>query len=329
MLTSDNISTILSKSSDVPSIIVALESCFRKKRIMNDFLKIAKKISTNRGRPLYVIKLDEIKEEHSIQCQEHFKGKSFSELDVLLHSPGGDIETAFRIAKIIRKHCQKANGIIPIWAKSATTLISLAMDQLILGEIGELGPLDALIRESGEGEGPRYKSALNRFKALDQLQQYALETLDVAVKLVVERSGLKMSEAIEMAIKFTATIASPLFSQVDPGKLGENARSLDLGKEYGLRILHRYMGCDKEKAKELLTKLVKGYPSHSFIIDVEESKELGLNASYADGEFAEQIEDIRLELIKCPEDYLGFVGASPARASRKAKQGKKTVANLS
>ena len=46
---------------------------------------------------------------------------------MVLHTPGGHIESAYKIVKLLRKHAKKVNIIVPFYAKSAGTLsVSLA-----------------------------------------------------------------------------------------------------------------------------------------------------------------------------------------------------------
>ena len=121
-----------------------------------------------------------------------------------------------------------------------------------------------------------YKSALNELKALLQIQQHSLETLDITIKLILERSEMDLSRAIELAIKFTGETSGTLYSKLDPNKIGEYARALDVGVNYGITIMTRYMGWTHEKAEEILKKLVYDYPSHGYVIDIDELQALGL-----------------------------------------------------
>jgi hypothetical protein len=154
------------------------------------------------------------------------------------------------------------------------------MDELILGEVGELGPLDTQLYELREGETGRYTSALNSFKALNQIRQYTLETFDLSAKLILSRSGMRMKDALELATELSAIVSNPLISQMNPRRIGESSRALDIGLEYGKRILERYRGFTSERAKDILQQLIYGYPNHRFILDVDELNYIGLKAGY-------------------------------------------------
>lgn len=265
------------------------------KNQMNEALKALTEI---RKRPILLLDLEEVEPLATIKTQVALKGKNFTELDVVLHTPGGHIESAFNITKLLRKHSKKVNIIVPYMAKSAGTLICLGADKIILNAISELGPLDTQIRETRDGDGETYKSALNGFKALEQVRIHALENLDIATKLIFSKSGLKINEAIKLAIEFSGKTSSCLYNQLNPIMIGEYARALEVGQRYGIIILSRYMGWSQEKAFNVINKLVYDYPSHGFSIDIEELKELGLTAEEVPDSEQELVDTIRLELIK-------------------------------
>ncbi len=77
----------------------------------------------------------------------------------------------------------------------------------------------------------------------------------------------------------------PLFTQLNPEKLGEYSRALSVGTEYGARLLRRFTSWDDEKRAAVLEKLVHGYPSHDYIIDYHELQEMGFDAKlFSDAE---------------------------------------------
>lgn len=264
----------------------------------NPVLEACKKLATKRNRPLLVLDLEEVMPYGPIQTQVELHGKNIPELDIILNTPGGHIESAFNITKLLRKHAKKVNIIVPYMAKSAGTLICLGADKIILNIISELGPLDTQIREMREGDSETYKSALNGFKALEQVRVHALENLDIASKLIVNRSGLKMGEAIKLAIEFSGKTSSCLYNQLNPITIGEYARALEVGERYGVVILSRYMGWSPENASNVVRKLVYEYPSHGYSIDIEELKTLGITAEEVLEDEQELVEAIKINLIK-------------------------------
>ena len=272
-----------------------------KVNIDEELVNHAKQLVLLRERPLLILNMETVNPMSVIQLEQELKGKDLSELDVLLHTTGGRIEPAFNIVKLLRKHSKKVEILIPSHAKSAGTLICFGADKLLMNTIAELGPLDVQIRESDEGgDGNVYKSALNGFKALEQIQLHALDNLDIATKMIIERtgSGIKMAEAIKLGIAFSGQTSSCLYNQLNPKMIGEYARALEVGNRYAVLILTRFLGWSADKAREVADKLVYGYPSHGFIIDTQELQNLGLQAEEINDTLKEAMDMLKLILIR-------------------------------
>ena len=63
-------------------------------------------------------------------------------LDLILHTPGGLVLAATQIARAIKEHPAKTTVIIPHYAMSGGTLISLAADEIVMDPNAVLGPVD-------------------------------------------------------------------------------------------------------------------------------------------------------------------------------------------
>lgn len=70
---------------------------------------------------------------------------SGSELDLILHSPGGSPETAEAIVSYLRSRFSHIRVIVPNLAMSAATMISCAADEIVMGKHSFLGPTDPQI----------------------------------------------------------------------------------------------------------------------------------------------------------------------------------------
>jgi ClpP class serine protease len=77
------------------------------------------------------------------------------ELNVILHSPGGDGSIIEKIVEMCRGHLPRDNAklrvIVPNIAKSAATVFALGADTIIMGYCSELGPIDPQIRVAVSG----------------------------------------------------------------------------------------------------------------------------------------------------------------------------------
>jgi ATP-dependent protease ClpP protease subunit len=263
----------------------------------NEVISECKELAQVRNTPLLVLNLETVVPHAVIAAARELKGKNFKELDVVLNTPGGHIESAFNLVKLMRKHAKSVNIFVPHISKSAGTLMCLCADRIIMDTTSELGPLDTQIREMQEGDSETYKSALNGFKALEQVRQHALENLDIAAKLIFSRSGLKMGEATKLAIDFSGQTSGCLYNQLNPITIGEYARALEVGQRYGIVILSRYMGWTTENATSVIRTLVYEYPSHGYCIDVEELQSLGLPGEEIGADLKPIIDSIRYEMI--------------------------------
>lgn len=233
-------------------------------------------IQEKRKNPVLLLDLKEITKLDVLAAHKILCSVKFDTLDVILQTPGGDADAAYFLAKLLKSRAEVVNIIVPLYAKSAGTLMCLGADHLLLTDLSELGPLDTQILEQHDGGERKMVSALNGFKALEQIQKHNLETLDIATKLFLSRCPMKVSEAIQLSIDFSSKTSGTLYSQLDPSKIGEYARVLEIGERYGIILLTRYLKWDEQTAEVLVSKLVKGYPSHSFIIDYDELSSLGL-----------------------------------------------------
>lgn len=262
------------------------------------FTKQLKAFTAERKKPALLLRMGTVAPVSVMLAQNELRGKSFDELDVILETPGGHIESAYKIVKLLRKHAKRVNIVVPNYAKSAGTLISLAGETLVMATTSELGPLDVQIPEQQEGDVDTFKSALNGYKSLEQIQNHAVENLDIATKLILHRTGnrMRLQDIIKLAIEFSGNTSGCLYNQIHPKSITEYARALDIGEQYGVRILVRYMGWSTEKAKPVIHRMVYDYPSHSFIIDTEELTELGFTVEKATGELENIMEGLGLTL---------------------------------
>ena len=68
-------------------------------------------------------------------------------LDLLLHTPGGDMDAAEKIITMIRNRVNTGylRVIVPDFAKSAGTLMAIGADEILMSDPSELGPIDPQI----------------------------------------------------------------------------------------------------------------------------------------------------------------------------------------
>ena len=236
-------------------------------------------------------------------------------LTILMESPGGDIDCAFRSVLVLRHYASDVEVLVPRYAKSAATFFCLAADAIYMGRDAELGPLDTQLRDPRGSLIPR--SALNAFKSLEYLRQYLLETLDQVVMTLMAHGGMDIPFAVEAARPLVADIVQPLYKQVDPHELGEARRYLAVGEEYSKMVMARYgyRHLSESQINSIVGKLVWEYPSHAFVIDLQEAQKIGLNAKPLDRETT----DLCTKLVSMVSHCYGFATATKTRPSRRRR----------
>jgi len=200
-------------------------------------------------------------------------------IDVVLASHGGCIDTAYVIARALGRRRAPVTIYVPICAKSAATLIALVGDDLVLGAMGELGPLDAQFDHKRSADSSINCSVLSTFKAFEQSAGISVELFASALSRVQAETGMSPFDASSRAAELTGNLMGRVYEQVDPVKIAESARALEVATHFGVRLLTRYRaGFSHEQAKALFRSLAHDYPCHGFPLDLEELSELGVPA---------------------------------------------------
>lgn len=208
-----------------------------------------------------------------------------TKINLIINSSGGNIYAAYKMVSCIRKNCKSMRVVIPLYAKSAATLMALAGDEIIMGQQSELGPLDKPMEHPSE-EGVRI-SALDGVKSLhflsDFCKTFAIEHLGLEIRNNVQ---LGRKESLELALEFAGEYVQPIISKFDPMLINMCYRSLQIAEEYGEELLTDYMFSEdpnaEEKSREIVEKLVWGYPEHGFAICISEAKRIGLKVKKAE-----------------------------------------------
>jgi hypothetical protein len=219
-------------------------------------------------------------------------------LDVVVSGPGGNLEAAYLVSRELRRRFEQVTIYVPLLAKSAATLICLAGNELVLGPLGELGPLDAQGDEKQLADFPVTVSRLGPFKALEQLDHAVLGLYDALVSRVVDKGGMRLFDACSKAAELTSSIYTAIYAQIDPHRIAESARGLEIGAGYAERILRRYRSeVFARSGRELIDRLVHAYPSHGFILDLEELTDLGLPVRAPDATEGPAVDALAMALI--------------------------------
>ncbi|EMF6669810.1 SppA protein [Serratia marcescens] len=198
-------------------------------------------------------------------CRKTIPAKSVT---LILATYGGDPDAAYRIARALRHNYHELKIIIPRECKSAGTLLAIGASKLVMCDMGELGPLDVQLRKHDEMF--ESSSALDYYQALSGLQSFTKNAFKDYLMDIKSSCGITAKTAADFSSTLTTGLFSPIFQQLDPIKLGEVQRAVQIAEKYGER-LNAY---DKPMTEDSLSKLIAGYPSHGFVIDRKEAKSL-------------------------------------------------------
>jgi len=212
---------------------------------------------------------------------------------LFLTTAGGNPDVAYRIARYLQKKYRKFTVYVDTYCKSAGTLITLGADEVIMSDRAELGPLDVQLLKPDElGERD---SGLDLIHALERLKETSYEVFEEFFWRLWREGGGQIStkNALDIATHVTSGLLSPIYHQIEPMKLGQFYRAMEIAEAYGKRLNTR--GNLKPDA---LHRLIYAYPSHSFVIDRSEAEQFIFESVR---EPDEQEAQVVLELRKIPQ----------------------------
>ena len=192
------------------------------------------------------------------------------EVDVWIESGGGDANTAYKLALILRSVASRIRVVVPDYAKSAATLLTLVGDEIYMAPGAELGPLDAQMPEEGKGT----ISALNIARAADAVASDAVAIAARGGAELLFTTGLSRAETLNAMLDFSARFSEPLVRQLDPKMVHFAKEWLRVTARYAERLLVRTIG--QQRAEVVARRLVEDFPTHGFVISYEDAESLGL-----------------------------------------------------
>lgn len=198
------------------------------------------------------------------------KNKNSDEAILILVTPGGDPDAAYKIGKYFQYKYEKFSVLVPGYCKSAGTLLAIAAHELIFAPYGELGPLDVQLAKTDHLEG--LDSGLNIGEAFIALENRARETFHRIVVDIIGNSGgiVSFHTASRSASDMVGALYGPIFSKFDPEEVGSRARAMRIGEDYGKRLNEKFRNLKPRS----LQVLAQTYSSHGFVIDMDEASEL-------------------------------------------------------
>ncbi|MEA2599961.1 MAG: hypothetical protein QOF89_953 [Acidobacteriota bacterium] len=181
------------------------------------------------------------------------------DLDLLLQSPGGEIDSAEKLVYMIRERVRSLRIVVVERAKSAATLMALAADEILMSSTSELGPIDPQVTVFAADGRPLQRPARSFLDGLEQIKRSVASEGDLNPAYY------------------------PLLSQLDPALLDFCEKAIRRSEQFAEKWLAKFMLRDDPDLARLIAKRltdVDQYRSHGMVIDWREARDMGLNVSY-------------------------------------------------
>ncbi|MGB7533219.1 MAG: ATP-dependent Clp protease proteolytic subunit [Halobacteriota archaeon] len=182
------------------------------------------------------------------------KEREIRNLYLLLNSPGGGVSSSFKIARIIRDSFKDITIFIPHIAASGGTLIALAGNRIVMGEMSHLSLIDVQTERNGK--------------------MYSVNAM--------VRSFNNLNELFRTTPEEDAPYPwKAMANKLDPVEFQDWIDASTLMEKHAIEILIHENSSLKENAEEIVDRLSSGYPTHSYSITVNEAKEILGNVVYS------------------------------------------------
>ena len=189
---------------------------------------------------------------------------------LILETYGGDADAAYWMVRCLRNCYQEGNltFLLDGLCKSAGTLMAIGANVLIMSDNAELGPLDVQLAKPDEVGV--YYSGLSAAQALKVLRTESNEVFWNHFVSVLRNTRFQITTrtAAELATKLCIGLLEPVYAQIDPIRLGENQRSIEIAHKYGLELRTENI------SEWSVWRLVTEFPSHSYVIDKSSARNL-------------------------------------------------------
>ncbi len=216
---------------------------------------------------------------------------------LVLFSTGGSIASAYLIGKLCRESAkEKFVVVVPRQAKSAATLICCAADEIHMGSLSELGPIDPQI--------------------------------DDLPALGLKNSVEHLADLVKQCPAAADMFAKYLSLSLKPIHLGYYERVAESAMQYAERLLRMHQRNLPRKSQDIAHDLVYAYKDHAFVIDKGEAGDIfgsGIvkngTSEYSLGNEIYQVMSYVSGISDIMKHYFYFIGGPDCRPRFQKKSG--------
>ena len=196
----------------------------------------------------------------SLAIYESLKGKRKKDkIYFFIKSGGGSGIAALKIINVLRRHCEKLIALIPLNCASAATMLALGADEIHMGPLSYLTPVDTSIRHD-----------LSPVDKDNDTVSVSMDELSRVIKLWNNHQ--------------TGSIESPyknLYSYIHPLVFGAVDRASSLSLKLCQELLGYHMK-DTNNIEKISKILNSDYPAHEYPILSAKAREIGLSIKEMD-----------------------------------------------
>lgn len=207
-------------------------------------------------------------------------GKPVEKIDFYLYSIGGTVVTPWPIISTLREYCKTLNVLIPYKAFSATTLMALGADKILMGKSSHLGPIDPQLNLQPNGGSVQ--------------QQVPISTEDITsyISFIKEKVGIEDQNALADLTKSLAETMTPTML----GQINRIHSHIRLVAKKMLKLVAPKI--EDEKIDEIIEVITEKMFIHGHAVNRQEAKEIGLHVEDMDDELEELCWNLFLDYEK-------------------------------
>ena len=195
-------------------------------------------------------------------------------IDLFIYSRGGDVNSAWPLVNNIRSYSKEFSVLIPLYALSSATLISLGANHIVMNKTASLSPID-----------PTVANAFNPRDNINQSLGISVEDVSSFFALAKDKEsvGINSEDSTTEVFKILAEKVHPLAlgnvkrSHTQIRLLARKLLSLTIQEELG-----------NKRIDSIIDELTEGFYTHNHFIFREEAKKIGLDGIVVDSSDEEE-----------------------------------------
>jgi hypothetical protein len=180
------------------------------------------------------------------------------ELNLVLYTHGGEATAAWPIMSFLREHCKKVRVLVPFYAHSAGTLLSLGADEIVMTRYATLSPID-----------PTVANAFNSQDPTNPANRLPIAAEDVMAFLQLAKDHTDDDQLSHDAFRKLADSVHPL-------ALGNVQRSINQIRQLARKMLSLHELPKSVEIGALVNALTTESYSHQHLVNRREATAMGL-----------------------------------------------------